>query len=99
MIADCNSPTVNANSSVNTNATTYLGVATYSCNTGFYKVSGDLSSTCQHGGTWSATPIACQIYGKINQSNVRFTLRSTKHISDTCMVRSNNSTTVNQDQL
>ena len=69
--SDCNTPPTNINSNVSVSRTTYQGTATYSCDTGYYILSGDLSRTCQHGGTWSGTPITCQIYGKINQSHVR----------------------------
>jgi hypothetical protein len=48
-----------------TNGTTYMQVAMYTCDTGYYTKSGDDSQKCEADGTWSGDPLVCAIYGKL----------------------------------
>jgi hypothetical protein len=61
---DCGKLSNPENGTVSVTLTTYLSVADYKCETGFYNSSGDWQRTCQADGTWSGTELQCLIYGR-----------------------------------
>ena len=58
---DCGSLTDPENGAVNFTTTTFNSVATYSCETGYNLVDGDMMRTCLASGTWSGSNPSCKL--------------------------------------
>ncbi|XP_070175352.1 uncharacterized protein [Littorina saxatilis] len=59
---DCGSPPPMPNATVTTVfRTSYLGIATYSCDAGYVSAQGDVNSTCSADGNWTLPLIDCQV--------------------------------------
>ena len=61
-LSDCQMLSGPTNGSVSYGNTTYLSVATYTCDTGF-TLNGTENRTCQADGAWSDLSPTCQIKG------------------------------------
>ncbi len=53
-------PAAVANADVSGSDLTYQGQLSYTCDTGYANISGDLSRTCQANSNWTGTPPVCE---------------------------------------